>query len=208
VKLVGFLLQCLNLVLHCGVLGIIARQLRSPYRFTDWTVAWGCLALGMLVLLVFRVNDFYQPYDYWRMFVAVPMMVFLFIGFYALSLVFSIQLHVDLEIPTAIIVVNPSSVIHDWNYGAELLFGWAAAEVIGQTLMQTIIPERAWMAHTHAVAVLLQTDQPGRMLGRTVAVTARHKDGHEFPVQIILTRIPATGTVTHFHATIQRLLVP
>lgn len=50
------------------------------------------------------------------------------------------------QVPEAIVFADPQGVIRLWNHGAEVLFGFAAAEVIGSSL-DVIIPERFRPAH-------------------------------------------------------------
>jgi PAS domain S-box-containing protein len=50
------------------------------------------------------------------------------------------------QAPDAIIFADREGLIRVWNRGAQHLFGYAAAEVIGRTL-DVIIPERLRLAH-------------------------------------------------------------
>ncbi|HEY0031112.1 MAG TPA: PAS domain S-box protein [Bacteroidia bacterium] len=53
------------------------------------------------------------------------------------------ELRVGLDAaPDAVIVVNEEGVINRWNRKAEELFGWAAHEVIGKKIDETIMPQR------------------------------------------------------------------
>ncbi|GMQ83899.1 MAG: hypothetical protein BMS9Abin06_0645 [Gammaproteobacteria bacterium] len=83
----------------------------------------------------------------------------------------------------AVIVINDKSVINEWNPQAEATFGWEKSEVIGRTLMETIIPSRFREAHLHGMETLLTTDD-GPILNRRMELTALHREGNEFPVEL------------------------
>jgi PAS domain S-box-containing protein len=78
-----------------------------------------------------------------------------------------------------------------WNRAAEMLFGWSAGEAIGQSL-DLIIPDRHRIGH-HAGVARLRDRQPSRLVGTTVEVPARTKDGRELPVELSLAMWPANG---------------
>jgi len=83
----------------------------------------------------------------------------------------------------AVIVINRESVIREWNPQAEATFGWEKSEVIGRTLMETIIPPRYREAHQQGMETLLATDD-GPVLNRRMELTALHREGNEFPVEL------------------------
>ena len=101
----------------------------------------------------------------------------------------------------AIVTTDASSVITDWNRHAELLFGWSAEEAIGRSLSHTIIPLHHRDAHQRGVERYLATGE-GPILNRRIEITALHRDGREFPVE--LTVAPArAGIQTVFSAFIR-----
>ena len=51
----------------------------------------------------------------------------------------------------AFIGMDPDGTITAWNPSAELIFGWAAAEVLGRRLCDTVIPRSNREAHAHGV---------------------------------------------------------
>ena len=61
-----------------------------------------------------------------------------------------------------------------------------AEEALGRTLSETIIPSRDREAHRRGLARFLATGE-GPILGRRVEVTALHRDGREFPVELTAT---------------------
>jgi diguanylate cyclase (GGDEF)-like protein/PAS domain S-box-containing protein len=83
----------------------------------------------------------------------------------------------------AFIAIDPASRIIDWNHQAETTFGWTREEAIGRMLVDTIIPPNHRAAHSHGVAHFLATGE-GPVLGRRVELSALHRDGHEFPIEL------------------------
>lgn len=86
------------------------------------------------------------------------------------------------QLPDAVIVSDRQGVIRIWNRAAEELFGFAAAEAIGQSL-DIIIPERFREAHWNAFD---QAVVNGRTrLGSQVRTTrSMHKQGHKLYVDL------------------------
>jgi len=72
-----------------------------------------------------------------------------------------------------------------FNGAAERIFGYTAAEAIGQTF-QTLLPERHHEAHRLDLERHLAAGDR-RVLGRTVELKGRRTDGSEFPLELSLT---------------------
>jgi PAS domain S-box-containing protein len=72
------------------------------------------------------------------------------------------------------------------NKGGERLFGWEADQLAGQPVT-VLLPERF---HDSARRGLLRyiTIEPAEAFGNVVELIARHKDGHEFPIELSLAR--------------------
>jgi len=84
----------------------------------------------------------------------------------------------------AIISSDGRGHIVGWNLAAETIFGYCASEAIGQPL--TIIMPSAWQ-HGHAVGLArLQGGSQPRVVGRTIELEGRRKDGSQFPVEFSL----------------------
>ena len=82
-----------------------------------------------------------------------------------------------------VITIDASGIVTDWNSQATALFGWARDEAMGKPLAETIIPDRDREAHVRGIQEYLRTGI-GPVLNRRIEVTARHKDGREFPVEL------------------------
>ncbi|CAN5576721.1 hypothetical protein BH23PSE2_BH23PSE2_10790 [soil metagenome] len=98
----------------------------------------------------------------------------------------------------AFVAIDRSGLIIDWNARAESIFGWPRAEALGRLLSQTIIPHQHRQAHNRGLDHYLATGE-GPVLNKPIEITALHRDGHEFPVE--LTIWPVTiGVSTTFNA--------
>ena len=84
-----------------------------------------------------------------------------------------------------IIAMDGEGVIRAFNPAAEACFGYRAAEVVGRTLADTLIPERFRAAHVAGLARYLDSGH-GPFIGHRVEVVARRADGEEFPAELAI----------------------
>jgi PAS domain S-box-containing protein len=84
----------------------------------------------------------------------------------------------------AIISADAQGRILAWNRAAEAILGWSVAEAVGQPL-EIIIPERFLEPHRAGIARINRGD-PSRVIGHTVELFARHRNGHELPIELSL----------------------
>tara|TARA_R110002111_G_scaffold262794_2_gene341073 strand:- start:5452 stop:9540 length:4089 start_codon:yes stop_codon:yes gene_type:complete len=89
----------------------------------------------------------------------------------------------------AFIGINEKSIICEWNEQAEATFGWSHTEVLGHSLEETIIPARYWQQHTQGIEHFLRSGE-GPVLNKRIELSAMHRDGHEFPVELTITPVP------------------
>ena len=82
----------------------------------------------------------------------------------------------------AVIFADREGVIRLWNRGAELLFGYAATEAMGNSL-DIIIPERLRRAHWDAYDRALQTGAT-RYTDRVLTTRSMHKNGSRLYVDL------------------------
>lgn len=84
----------------------------------------------------------------------------------------------------AIITAAGGGNIVGWNAAAERLFGYAEAEIIGQS-MTVLIPERFRSPHSTGMARVVAGGAP-HVIGKTAEWVGQRKDGSEFPLEISL----------------------
>ena len=84
----------------------------------------------------------------------------------------------------AIIAADESGLIISWNKAATAIFGYSEAEVLGQPLTM-LMPDRYQELHRSGLARQHSTGE-SRVIGRTVELEGRRKDGSEFPVELSL----------------------
>jgi two-component system sensor histidine kinase/response regulator len=85
----------------------------------------------------------------------------------------------------AIICADATGEITFWNAAAERIFGYTADEVAGRGVHSVLAPENVREVAEQAMAHWRLTGE-GTSIGTTVETIARHKDGHEFPVELSL----------------------
>jgi len=88
----------------------------------------------------------------------------------------------------AIILMDPEGRICFWNPAAERMFGYTAEEALGRELHPLLSPERFREAFCRGFARFRESGE-GAAIGRTLELTARHKDGREFPIELSLSAV-------------------
>jgi PAS domain S-box-containing protein len=86
----------------------------------------------------------------------------------------------------AMIMIDAEGHVLFWDNAAENLFGWDAKAMMGQTL-ERIMPAHHWRAHQAALARLREGYAP-RLMGRVLQLSAIHRSGEEFPIELALQR--------------------
>jgi two-component system cell cycle sensor histidine kinase/response regulator CckA len=93
----------------------------------------------------------------------------------------------------AVVMMDAEGRITGWNPQAETVFGWARAEALGKPLSDTIIPPRYRQAHVRGLKHFLETGE-GPVLHKRLEITAMHRDGREFPVELAISVSESAGT--------------
>ena len=96
----------------------------------------------------------------------------------------------------AYISMDASGQINGWNRSAEVLFGWPRHKIIGKQITQ-IIPERMREAHLKGMSHY-QQQNIGPWLYKPMRTQALHRDGFEFPVEMVVTPFKSDGAVEFF----------
>lgn len=101
----------------------------------------------------------------------------------------------------AFVAIDRYGVVIDWNASAERMFGWSRKDALGQRLSETIIPPRYRLAHDRGLDHFLATGE-GPVLNKPIELSALHRDGHEFPMELTIWAVVA-GPSTTFNAFIR-----
>jgi diguanylate cyclase (GGDEF)-like protein/PAS domain S-box-containing protein len=98
----------------------------------------------------------------------------------------------------AYVAMDAKGRIIDWNERAETLFGWTRGEAIGRTVADTIIPPQFRELHVRGLERYIESGD-GPVLGKRIELSALHRDGREFPVELSIAPVRAGGRLT-FHS--------
>jgi PAS domain S-box-containing protein len=101
----------------------------------------------------------------------------------------------------AFVAIDRFGMVIDWNASAQRTFGWMRKEVLGRRLSETIIPPQHRRAHDQGLDHYLATGE-GPVLNKPIEISAMHRDGHEFPVELVIWPLTA-GQATTFNAFIR-----
>jgi PAS domain S-box-containing protein len=84
----------------------------------------------------------------------------------------------------AIVTTNSKGIVIEWNRGAEKIFGYSKEEIKGKEL-SIIIPQKFVKKHKSGVK---RNEKGGEklLIGKTVELSALHKNGNEFPIELSL----------------------
>jgi PAS domain S-box-containing protein len=87
----------------------------------------------------------------------------------------------------AVVTINTDSMITGWNAQAEAIFGWSRQEVLERSV-DMILPARYREAHHCGMKRFLATGE-GPVLNRRFEISAQHRDGYEFPVELTISPV-------------------
>jgi PAS domain S-box-containing protein len=98
----------------------------------------------------------------------------------------------------AVVTIDSTGIITEWSPRAEATFGWNREDAIGRNLADTIIPERYRDAHRSGLRHFLTTGE-GPALNTRLELSALHRDGREFPIELAITPL-RVGDLLSFSA--------
>jgi PAS domain S-box-containing protein len=94
----------------------------------------------------------------------------------------------------AVVVMKSDGIVADWNDRAVGIFGWSRDEAVGRIMADLIIPERFREAHRKGLRRYLESGK-GEVIGRRIEVSGLRKNGQEFPVELSISPIKASGNL-------------
>ncbi len=90
--------------------------------------------------------------------------------------------------PDAFVSIDAAGRVTEWNASAEKLFGWTHDEVMGRTLIETIVPPDLQDSHRRLLAAVAAAGQGPD----TREVVVVHKDGHTMRVEMTVGILPTS----------------
>jgi len=82
----------------------------------------------------------------------------------------------------AVLTLDKSGLITEWNERAAQMFGWSRDEAVGQALAEHLVPA----GHHEGLRKFLATGQSSS-IGQRVEIEARRRDGRVFPAEVSMT---------------------
>jgi len=92
----------------------------------------------------------------------------------------------------AFIMIDDRGAVTFWNRAAEQIFGLPRDEALGEALHEIIVPKPMMQQHQQQFAKYCRTGQ-GPVVGKTVELEARRKNGELFPAELSLSSVRIDG---------------
>src|SRR5690606_28486578 len=102
----------------------------------------------------------------------------------------------------AIIVVDQTGSIVEFNPAAERMFGWSRAEILGRDMLHTIVPSFYRSGFSTGGEYMAMRGAP--MVGNRMESVAQDRDGNVFPIEITVTEM-AVGERQYYAGSIRDL---
>lgn len=83
----------------------------------------------------------------------------------------------------AVVGMDDAGRVTAWNPAAEEIFGWSRDEALGQSMGDLIVPHQHRQAHANGLKHFNRTGE-GPVLEKRIKITALHRSGREFPVEL------------------------
>src|SRR4051794_7965484 len=98
-------------------------------------------------------------------------------------------LHAALD---AVVAIDGSGRVVEWNPAAERCFGYVAADAVGRELAGLIVPPELRERHRHGLR-RHAAGGPAVLTGRRIEITAQRAGGERFPAELTITRTDMDG---------------
>ena len=92
----------------------------------------------------------------------------------------------------AVVGMDASGLVIDWNQQAEATFGYTREEAMGRRLAELIIPPELREPHERGLERYFETGE-GPLLNRRVEVEGQRKDGTRVPIELSITVVKGWG---------------
>jgi two-component system, cell cycle sensor histidine kinase and response regulator CckA len=99
---------------------------------------------------------------------------------------------IGMSAPDALILINDEGMVEYWNPAAERMFGYSASEMQGVKIHDIVMPE-SYRSRFQRAFLKFQETGTGEAIGRIVELTAKRKNGAEFPMEIAVNPILIQG---------------
>lgn len=105
----------------------------------------------------------------------------------------------------AVVGMGADGRVTAWNMAAEEIFGWSRREAMGVSMGDLIVPPQHRHAHARGLDHYNCTGD-GPVLEQRIRITAMHRDGTEFPVELSIFPMSQPGRASMFYAFIRSLV--
>ena len=96
-----------------------------------------------------------------------------------------------------IIGIDSEGIVTTWNPQATSIFGWSKEHILGQSLINTIIPPQFREAHREGLKQFAATKK-GTVINQRLKLTALNRDGREFPIELTIIPIFQDSTYSFY----------
>jgi len=90
------------------------------------------------------------------------------------------------------VIIDESGGIIEFNPAAERMFGWKKGELLGRSIVQTLVPHEYRGMLGQGLSAYLQSDA-GRMIGKRFEMNGTNAKGEIFPVELTISEVNAAG---------------
>ena len=104
----------------------------------------------------------------------------------------------------AVVGMDSAGDVAAWNLAAEEIFGWSREEAMGASMGELIVPPQHRESHSRGLEHYKRTGI-GPVLEKRVRITAMHRDGDEFPVELSIFPMVGADSALMFYAFIRSL---
>lgn len=89
----------------------------------------------------------------------------------------------------AVIILDNKGCIAFWNIAAEQLFGYSEEEALGRELHRLLVPDEYLYEDCNKAFKHFRSTGTGNKIGKIMEARAKHKDGHEFDIELSLSAL-------------------